>query len=60
MSLYFWLKNLLESDEGQDLIEYALLVGLIVIITIVAVTSAGQSVQKIFQNIATQLSGVGS
>jgi Flp pilus assembly pilin Flp len=60
MSLYLWLKNLLDSEEGQDLIEYALLVGLIVIITIVAITSAGQSVQRIFQNISTQLSGLGT
>jgi pilus assembly protein Flp/PilA len=60
MSLYLWLKNLLGREEGQDLIEYALLVGLIVIIVIVAITSAGQSVQLIFQNIAGQLSGLGS
>ena len=60
MALYLWLKNLLDGEEGQDLVEYALLVGLIVIIAIVAVTSAGQSVQAIFQNIAAQLQGVAS
>jgi pilus assembly protein Flp/PilA len=60
MTLYLWLKNRLESEDGQDLIEYALLVGLIVIIVIGAVTLAGTSVSTIFSNIATKLSGVGS
>jgi Flp pilus assembly pilin Flp len=58
--LYLWLKNLLDGEEGQDLVEYALLVGLIVIIAVVAVTSAGQSIQTIFQNIAGQLNAVSS
>jgi Flp pilus assembly pilin Flp len=58
MALYLWLKNLLGSEEGQDLIEYALLVGLIVIITIIAITAAGTAVSTIFQNIADQLGGV--
>jgi pilus assembly protein Flp/PilA len=60
MTFYLWLKNRLESEDGQDLIEYALLVGLIVIIVIGAVTLAGTSVSTIFSNIATKLSGVGS
>jgi pilus assembly protein Flp/PilA len=60
MSLYLWLQNLLCSEEGQDLVEYALIVGLIVIIAIGAVTLAGQSVQTIFQNIADQLNAVSS
>jgi pilus assembly protein Flp/PilA len=60
MTFYLWLKNRLESEDGQDLIEYALLVGLIVIIVIGAVTLAGTSVSTIFSNIATTLSGVGS
>ena len=55
MALYLWLKNLLDGEEGQDLIEYALLVGLIVIITILAVTAAGSAVSTIFQNITDQL-----
>jgi len=38
----------LEADEGQDLIEYALLVGLIAIICIGAITLTGQSVSTFF------------
>ena len=57
MALSLWLRNLLGSEEGQDLIEYALLIGLIVIIAIVAIQIAGQSVSTIFSNISTQLVG---
>jgi pilus assembly protein Flp/PilA len=45
------------NEEGQDLLEYALLVALIALVAIVAVTAAGGSVQEIFQAIADKLSG---
>ena len=41
------------SDEGQDLLEYALLVALIAIVAIGAVTLAGQKVNTIFTQVAT-------
>jgi Flp pilus assembly pilin Flp len=56
------LKNLVKSvrnEEGQDLLEYALLVALIALIAIVAVGAAGQSVSTIFNNIAGQLAAAG-
>jgi pilus assembly protein Flp/PilA len=43
------------SEEGQDLLEYALLVALIALIAIGGVTLAGQSVNVIFTNIANAL-----
>ena len=43
------------NEEGQDLLEYALLVALIALIAIGAVGAAGTSVQAIFTNIAGQL-----
>ena len=55
MALYLWLKNWLAGEEGQDLVEYALLVGLIVIITILAVTAAGTAVSTIFSKISSDL-----
>jgi pilus assembly protein Flp/PilA len=58
MALYLWLRNWYDSEEGQDLVEYALLIGLIVLIVIGAISVAGQSVQTIFQNIADTLAGV--
>jgi len=55
------LMNLVKSfgrnEEGQDLLEYALLVALIALIAIVAVTAAGNSVSTIFTAIAGALSG---
>ena len=40
------------NDEGQDLLEYALLVALIAIVAIGAVTLAGTQVNAIFTQIA--------
>ena len=41
-----------KSDEGQDLLEYALLVALIAIVAIGAVTLAGTKVSAIFTQVA--------
>ena len=38
----------LRPEEGQDLIEYGLLVGLIALIAIVAVTAVGTTVNTVF------------
>jgi Flp pilus assembly pilin Flp len=49
------VKSFARNEEGQDLLEYALLVALIALFAIGAVQMAGGSVQTIFENIATQL-----
>jgi pilus assembly protein Flp/PilA len=46
------LVNFLKNDDGQDLLEYALLVALIAIVAVGAVTAAGQTVNGIFTQIA--------
>lgn len=46
---------LLRRDEGQDLLEYSLLVALIALIAVGAVTAAGVEVDQIFQDIAAQI-----
>ena len=43
------------NEEGQDLLEYALLVALIALVALAAVAAAGTSVQGIFNTIATAL-----
>ena len=53
--LLSYVKSFARNEEGQDLLEYALLVALIALIAIGAVGAAGQSVDTIFQNIADQL-----
>ncbi len=49
------LKSFAREDEGQDLLEYALLVALIALIAIGAVGLAGGAVNDIFGRIAAQL-----
>lgn len=44
-----------QSEDGQDLLEYALLVALIALVAIGGVTLAGGSVNVIFTNIANAL-----
>ena len=48
-------KSVVRNEEGQDLLEYALLVALIALVAIGAVGLAGNSVSTIFTNIATRL-----
>ena len=43
------------SEEGQDLIEYALLVGLISLVAVAALTVTGTNVNAIFEAIKTSL-----
>ena len=47
------MRALVRDDEGQDLIEYALLAGLISLVT--AITAAGGHVNGIFEKIGTKL-----
>ena len=49
------VKSFVRDEEGQDLLEYALLVALIALVAIDAVTAAGTSVSTIFDKIATKL-----
>ncbi len=50
-----YVKSFVREDEGQDLLEYALLVALIALVAVFAVTNAGQAVNTIFTNIASEL-----
>jgi pilus assembly protein Flp/PilA len=53
--LLTYVKSFVRDEEGQDLLEYALLVALIALIAIGAVGMAGNSVNEIFTDIATKL-----
>jgi Flp pilus assembly pilin Flp len=55
MNLINRLHMFARNDEAQDLIEYALLVGLISLVAVVAIGLAGTSVNQIFSTIAGQL-----
>jgi len=41
-------KKLVIAEDGQDLLEYALLVALIALVAVAAVTTAGKQVNSIF------------
>jgi pilus assembly protein Flp/PilA len=43
------------EDQGQDLIEYALLAGFISLVAVVAITNVGSGVNKVYDNINTQV-----
>jgi pilus assembly protein Flp/PilA len=53
--LVAFVKSFARNEEGQDLLEYALLVALIALIAIGGVTLAGGAVNVIFTNIANAL-----
>ena len=55
MKLISFLFEFLREEEGQDLIEYALLVALISLVCVVALMAAGSNVNTIFDNIKTRL-----
>jgi pilus assembly protein Flp/PilA len=58
LNLYVKFQNALQSmkdENGQDLIEYALLGALISVVSIAAITNVGQKVLGIFNAINTAL-----
>ena len=57
MNLLSQIRTFVNDEEGQDLLEYALLVALIALVAFGAVKLAGTNVNSIFNNIAGQLGG---
>jgi pilus assembly protein Flp/PilA len=47
------------DDEGQDLIEYALLAGFISLVAIIAITLLGTGINEVFQGLADTVAGIG-
>lgn len=50
------LRTFAKNEEGQDLLEYALLVALIALVAVGVVTTTGGHVKTIFTNIGNALS----
>lgn len=55
--LLLWLQS---KEEGQTLVEYALIIALIAIVLIVALTALGGNIGNIFNSIGNTLAGAGS
>jgi pilus assembly protein Flp/PilA len=56
MKLMNQVRAFVRDEEGQDLLEYALLVALIALVAVVGITAAGKNVNTIFGDIANKLS----
>jgi pilus assembly protein Flp/PilA len=55
MKLFTYVRDFVGNEEGQDLIEYALLVALISLVCVAALTTAGSQVNVIFTKIKDKL-----
>jgi pilus assembly protein Flp/PilA len=55
MNLISRLRALKHNTEGQDLLEYALLVALIALVAYVGVEASGNSVNAVFNHISEQI-----
>jgi pilus assembly protein Flp/PilA len=55
MMMYTYLLGLVDNEEGQGLVEYALIIALVVIVVIGAITLLGPAISNIFNNIVNQL-----
>jgi pilus assembly protein Flp/PilA len=55
LAMYVMLQNLMNREEGQDLVEYALLVCLIALAAITGVNKVATAVTTVFTNISSSL-----
>lgn len=55
LMLRLMFQSILNREEGQDLVEYALLVSLIALACITSVGYVAQAVTTVFNNISTSL-----
>jgi pilus assembly protein Flp/PilA len=51
-------QNLVSKEEGQDLIEYALLAGFISLVAVLAITNVGVGVNNVYNGIDTQVKAI--
>jgi pilus assembly protein Flp/PilA len=55
MMMYNWLMAFNKEEEGQGMVEYALLIGLIAIVVIVVLINLGPAIAAQFQDIIDNL-----
>ena len=55
---YLALQDRLDREEGQALVEYALILALIAVLSIAILQALGVNVSRIFDKVNTQLSAV--
>jgi Flp pilus assembly pilin Flp len=52
------VRRILQDDEGQTLVEYALIIGVVAVTLIAALTGISGALERAFNSIASTLSGV--
>lgn len=55
MMMYSFLMGLMNKEEGQGMVEYALIIGLVVIVVIVVLGLLGPAIAAQFQTIVDAL-----
>jgi pilus assembly protein Flp/PilA len=55
LNLYVKFQGLKNGEEGQDLVEYALLVALIALVCITGVNNVATAINKVFSSISSSL-----
>ena len=58
MSTRRLVADLIRKSEGQDLIEYAVLTGFLSLIMLGALTSLGEGVDSVYENMADAVNGI--
>lgn len=56
VNLYLKVRELLDHEEGQDLVEYALLITLVALAAVGGMRHVASAVNTVFTNISTTLS----
>jgi pilus assembly protein Flp/PilA len=55
LKMYMKLDNLMNREEGQDLVEYALLVSLVALAAIAATNKVASAISAVFSNISASI-----
>ena len=55
LSLYFKLRGLTARQEGQGMVEYALILVLVSIVVIVILLTMGNQIKNVFSNVVAAL-----
>jgi Flp pilus assembly pilin Flp len=57
MNLHNFVTRLVRDEQGQDLIEYALLATFVSLVAILGATALGQALNSWYQTVATNVNG---
>ena len=54
------LRKWFKDEEGQGMVEYGLIVGLIAVVVIVALVALGPKIRDMFQDVNDQIDSIGA